>query len=163
MSDHTDTIRRERLTRALDSWGAGGTLREQIEADADALLAERQQAQSQRDLAESRVIEQRRELESLRAERKQISENYRQCEAERQQAIDDLDRATTAANRIEQQLVEASSVMTKLRAERQQAIDALREIAGMCREGTGGRVEYATLRDASRAARAALAQLGEQP
>ena len=51
--------------------------------------------------------------------------------AENQRIQADLDRTTTAGNRIEQQLVEAASVMTKLRAENQRLCDAL-EVGLLC-------------------------------
>jgi hypothetical protein len=38
MSNHADTIRQ--VKQALDTWGAGGTLREWVDAHLDALLAE---------------------------------------------------------------------------------------------------------------------------
>ncbi len=50
--------------------------------------------------------------------------------AENQRLQADLDRTTTAGNRIEQQLVEAASVMTALRSENQRLREALRYITG---------------------------------
>ncbi len=51
--------------------------------------------------------------------------------AENQRLQADLDWTTTAGNRIEQQLVEAASVMTKLRAEKQRLREALEQIAAL--------------------------------
>ncbi len=48
--------------------------------------------------------------------------------AENQRLETDLDRTTTAANRIEQQLVEAASVMVKLQAENQRLKDELERL-----------------------------------